>query len=70
MAVSTANTPLTRSELLDAISALPPNGWWHSHNEDALRGLAEELVSFGLSPQRALDVLAAAYGIVADEYGE
>ncbi len=62
--------PMTREQLYAAIDAIPgEDGWYARSGGDTFRELADNLVTCGLTPERALSVLESAYGAVAGEFG-
>lgn len=58
-----------RAEVADRVGAIPRNGWWHPDGEETFIELAADLVTAGLTVDRAIDVLERAYGAVAGEFG-
>lgn len=58
------------SELHRRVDEIPGSGeWWHTHNGETFRQLADDLTARGFSDDDAVDLLAAAYGAAADEFG-
>jgi hypothetical protein len=57
--------------LTDRLMTLPgDDGWWHVDGLETFVGLADQLIDNGFTPDEAVEFMAAAYGAVANEYGE
>ena len=55
----------------EQIALLPGgDGWWKSGGQDTYEKLAVDLVAHGYTEDEAVDLLAEAYGAVAEEYGD
>jgi hypothetical protein len=64
-------TPMSPDELGAAVDAIPPgDGWWSSDSRATYLALADDLISEGIPPARAVEILQAAYGAAAQEYGD
>jgi hypothetical protein len=59
-----------RARSAQEVAAMPgDSGWWHTDGDEAFRGLAVEMVGLDVPVDRALRILATAFGVVANEYG-
>lgn len=57
-------------DLMKVVRKIPgPDGWWHLSGQTVYLLLAHELVDYGLSTEKALDILERAYAAAADEFG-
>jgi hypothetical protein len=61
----------TDRKLKQAVKAIPINGeWWDSGSEEMFRDLASQLTENGFTLEDAIELLMAAYGAVAAEFGD
>lgn len=61
---------MTVQEMVREIRKIPgSNGWWRADNGVTFQTIGMLLVSRGLEPAEALEILEALYGATADEFG-
>jgi hypothetical protein len=43
--------------------------WWHSHNEETCLHLFQQALEWGLTPDRAVQLIGGGFGAGCDEHG-
>lgn len=67
----TSPTHRLSGALAEAIDQIPGgDGWWHSSGQEVFEGIAKQLLLKGLFEEEILQILEAAYGAVAGEFGD
>lgn len=61
---------MLRTTMYREIEKIPgEQGWYREDNAGRFRKLGDELITAGMDPAEALDLLTEAYGAVASEFG-